>query len=179
MEFEALLDASELTPHDVLDIVRHAAGEWVATTMTGRMVLGAFLSSLATVVALGLARLAPGGVFAGQQLWTLEFSALFGCVMAAISVRFTWCLFTSTRAGGREQVFWIAAMFGTSALAQWGQMVGWAGRVSYGVLVIWAVAAILMTTDCMNMLTMSQILPRGHVPSRLRKRPPASPLGLA
>ena len=79
-EFEALLDASDLTRHDVLDILRHAAGEWVATTMTGRVVLGAFLSSLATVVALGLALLAPAGVVAGQQVWTLEFSLLFGVV---------------------------------------------------------------------------------------------------
>lgn len=178
-EFEALLDASDLTPPDVLNICWHAAGEWVATTMTGRIVLGVLLSSLGTIVALGLAILAPGGIVVRQQLWTIEFSLPFGVLMTAMSFRFAWCVFTCTRAGGREQIFWIAALFGTSVLAQWGQMVGWGDSVSPSVLVIWAFAAIFMTTDCVNTLAMSRILPRGQVPSRLRRRPPARPLGLA
>ena len=179
MEFEALLDASDLTTHDVLNIFWHAASEWVATTMTGRIVLGVLLSSLGTVVALGLAILAPGGIVARQQLWTLEFSLPLGLLMIAMSFRFAWCVFTCTRVGGREQISWIAAMLGTSVLAQWGQMVGWGDSVSPGVLLIWAFAAIFMTTDCVNTLAMSRILPPGQVPSRLRKRPPANPLGLA
>lgn len=177
-EFEALLDAVDLTPQDVINVCGLAAGEWVATTMTGRIVMGVLLSSVATVVALGLAILAPGGVFAGQQFWTIEFSVPFGMVMAAVSFRFAWCVFTGTRAGGREQFFWIAAIFGTSTLAQWGQMVGWGDRMSPSVLVIWGFAALLMTTDCMNMLTISRTLPRGQMPSRSRRPPPARPLGL-
>ena len=178
-EFEALLDASDLTPHDVLNICWHAAGEWVSTTMTGRIALGVLLSSLGTVVALGLAALAPGGIVARQQLWTIEFSLPFGLLMAAMSFRFAWCVLTGTRVGGREQIVWITAMFGTSTLAQWGQMVGWPDSVSPGVLVIWAFAALFMTTDCVNTLAMSRILPRDQVHSRLRRRPPARPLGLA
>jgi hypothetical protein len=177
-EFEALLDASDLTRHDVLNILGHAAGEWVASTGTGRVVLGVFLSSLATVVALGLARLAPAGVLAGQQVWTLEFSLLFGILMTAMSIRLTWCLFTGTRIGGREQIFWIAAMFVTSALGQWGQMVGWRDGFAPGVPIIWAFSTSFMTMECINTLAMSRILPHGQVPSRLRRRPPARPLGL-
>jgi hypothetical protein len=178
-EFEALLDANDLTWQDVLDILRHAAVEWIATTIPGRIVLGALLSSLTTVVAAGLAILAPAAVVAGQQLWTLEFSLLFGLVMTAMSLRFAWCVYTGARAGAREQIFWIAGMSVASVLAQWGQMVGWRDGMSPGVPVIWAFAALFMTTDCMHMLAMSRILPHGEAPSRLRRRPPAHPLGLA
>jgi hypothetical protein len=179
VEFEAMLEASDLTPHDVRNILWYAIRERVATTMTGRVVLGTFLSSLATLVALGLATLAPAGVVAGHQLWTIELSVPFGLVMTAMSLRFAWCVYTGTRIGGREQVLWIAWMSVVSVLAQWGQMVGWRDGMSPGVPVIWALAAIFMTTDCVNTLAMSRILPHGQAPSRLRQRPPARPLGLA
>ncbi len=178
-EFEALLDATDLTRQDVRNIVQHAAGEWIATTITGRVVLGVFLSSVATGVALGLAILAPEGAFAGQQPWTLEFSALFALVMLAMACRYTWCVVTCTRAGGREQIFWIVATFVSSTLAQWGQIVGWPYGGSPRVPTLWVLAAVFMTTNCMDTLAISRIVPRAQTPVRLRRRPPARPLGLA
>jgi hypothetical protein len=178
-EFEALLESSHLTRPEVLDILRHAAVEWIATTITGRVVLGVLLSSLATGVALALAILAPQAAFAGQQLWTLEFSALFALVMLAMACRYTWCVVTCTRTVGREQIFWIVATFVSSTLAQWGQIVGWPYGGSPRVPTLWVVAAVFMTTNCMDTLAISRIIPRGQTPVRLRQRPPARPLGLA
>ena len=175
-EFGALLEARDLTRKDVLDIVRHAASEWVANTITGRMVLGLMLSSVATLVAGILAVVA-----APDLAQSLPFSAFWGFVSAAMGIRFAWCVYFGTRAGAREQIFWITAMFLSSAFAQWGQIVGFrdSSAAPPAVSVVWAFGALFMITNCMNTLAMSRIFPRGQAPVRLRRRPPARPLGLA
>ena len=177
-EFEAMLDATELSSHDVRNILRHAAGEWIAHTAIGRFVLGAALASIATIIALGLAAISPSPQIGS---WPIEFSALFGLLMAATSIRFLVCLATRTRASSREQALWIAGLFVTCAAGQWGQMVGWRESSVAGpsVLSIWGIATALMTATCMNTLGWSRVLPRGQSPVRLRQRPPARPLGLA
>jgi hypothetical protein len=178
VEFEALLESSDLTPRDVLNILRHAAGEWIAHTVIGRYVLGVMLASAATLIALGLAAIPPR-VPIGS--WPIELSALFGFLLAATSIRFLVCLATRKRTSGREQAVWIAALFVTCVGGQWGQMVGWRESTVAGpsVLSIWLVATALMTSTCMNTLGWSRILPRGQAAVRLRQRPPTRPLGLA
>lgn len=180
-EFEALLDASDLTPRDVLNILRHAAGEWIAQTVIGRFAIGVTLASAATVVALGLVAISPDGPIGSDEGWPIGLSALFGLLLTATSVRFLVCVATRTRASGREQALWIAALFVTCAVGQWGQMVGWRESSVAGPSLrsIWALATLLMTTTCMNTLGWSRILLRGQAPVRLRQRPPARPLGLA
>lgn len=177
-EFEALLDATDLTRQDVLDILRHAAVEWIAHSVIGRVVLGVALASVATVVALGLVAISPSTAIGS---WPIGLSALFGFLLAATSIRFLVCLASRKRASGREQAVWIAALFVTCAAGQWGQMVGWRESSVAGpsVLSIWSVATLLMTSICMNTLGWSRVLPRGQAPVRLRQRPPARPLGLA
>ena len=177
-EFEAMLEATELQRDDVRNIVRHAAGEWIAHTVIGRFVLGVALASVATLIALGLVAISPRGSIGS---WPIELSALFGFLLAATSIRFLVCLATRTRASGREQALWIATLFVTCAAGQWGQMVGWRESSVAGpsVLSIWSVATLLMTSTCLNTFGWSRILPRGQAPVQLRQRPPARPLGLA
>jgi hypothetical protein len=173
-----MLEATELQRDDVRNIVRHAAGEWIAHTVIGRFVLGVALASVATLIALGLVAISPRGSIGS---WPIALSALFGFLLAATSIRFLVCLATRTRASGREQAVWIAALFVTCVGGQWGQMVGWRESTvaAPSVLSIWLVATALMTSTCMNTFGWSRMLPRGQTPVRLRRRPPARPLGLA
>lgn len=172
-----MLEVTELRSADVLNILRHAAGEWIAHTIIGRCVLGVTLASAATLIALGLAAIPPRAPIGS---WPIELSALFGFLLAGTSIRFLACLATRKRASGREQAVWIAALFVTCVGGQWGQMVGWRESTvaAPSVLSIWLVATALMTSTCMNTLGWSRILPRGQAPVRLRQRPPAHPLGL-
>lgn len=174
-EFCALLEATDLTHKDVLDIVRHAAVEWVTNTITGRMILGLILSSVATLAAFGLTTFAHPEIAQGLPL-----SAFWGFVSAAMGLRFAWCVYFGRRTGAREQSLWIAAMFLTSAFGQWGQIVGFrdSSVPPPAVPVIWGFATLFMVANCMNTFAMSRVFPRGQAQVQLRKRPPLRPLGL-
>ena len=48
-EFVAMLDGTAIDRHVVRDVVRAAAGEWIFETLTGRILLGVFVTAIGSV----------------------------------------------------------------------------------------------------------------------------------
>ena len=174
-EFEALLESSRLTRRDVADVVRRAAGEWIAHTMIGRIILGTVLAASATVLAAGLTALTPVDV--AQQNWPIVTLVAFGLLDLGMSCRFLWCALMRERILAREQTAWMTALFVTSIATQWGARVVLTAATMPGIAMLVAMWTIFVQSS-MQTMAMSRILPHGQVPHRLRKGPAARPLGL-
>jgi hypothetical protein len=177
VEFEALLESSQLTWREVGDVLRRAAAEWIAHTNIGRIILGAGLAFLGAVLASVLAAMTPGAL--RHHEWPIGLLVVFGLAEMGMGCRFMWCALTGTRVGIAEQKAWITALFVTSTAAQWGALVAqWVPPPS-SLSTLWMTQMSLMVMSCTNSLAMSRIGPRGFPPVQLHKRPPARPLGLA
>ena len=131
-EFLALLKSSDLNRWLVLDVVRAAAREWLARTLTGRLILGPSIAFAATLCALGLrATVTTDPVFSyvdGRTLvappWPVALGFGFVMVTLAASLRaMVGVVRPDVRVGSRELALWTAALFVTSIGAQWGEMV--------------------------------------------------------
>ena len=176
-EFEALLEASSLTRRDAVDVLRRAAAEWIAHTNIGRVVLGAGLALLATVLANGLA--AVTRISLTHQDWPMGLAIAFGLTELGMSSRFLWCALTGTRVQVSEQKAWIAALFMSSTAGQWGALAALGESPLSPLWTLWMTLSGVMVMSCTTALAMSRIGPRGFPPVQLHKRPPARPLGLA
>jgi hypothetical protein len=116
-EFEALLESSPLTRRNVVDVVRRAAGEWIAHTAIGRLILGGALAAIGNLLAAGLAAISPRDL-QGEN-WPIVLVITFGLVEVGMSCRFLWCALTRTRTLASEQTAWIVALFVMSIASRW------------------------------------------------------------
>ena len=177
VEFEALLESTPLTRRSVADVVRRAAGEWIANTVIGRIILGTVLAAAATGLAAGLAAVMPTELW--EQNWPIVTLVAFGLVDLGVSCRFLWCALMRERILPREQKAWMSALFVASIATQWGARIVFMqpgfGSGPWMVIAVW----FMLVQGSMQTMAMSRILPHGQEPRRLHKRPAARPLGLA
>ena len=157
-EFEALLESSPLTRRTVADVVRRAAGEWIAHTLIGRVILGTVLALAATALADLLTLITPGGL--GNQSWLIVTPFVFGLVEVGMGCRFLWCALMRERILRREQTAWMTALFVMSVA------VLWAARVVFTDpgLSLWRATSVgtwaMLVQSSMQAMAMSRILPR-------------------
>ena len=175
-QFEVLLESAPVSRRDVVDVLRLVA-EWIAHTNIGRIMLGAGLGFLATVVAILLAAVTPNGL--AHHDWPMGLSITFGLIEFGMSCRFLWCAVTGTRVRAAEQKAWIAGLFVTSTAAQWGALVAQGIPPPSSLLTMWMTLTSVMVMSCTISLAMSRLGPRGFPSVQLRTRPPERPLGMA
>lgn len=188
-EFAALLESTDITSSVVVDVATRAAGVWIATTLTGRLILGAALATTATAVAIVLTIAFPVGPIVvlenGHEFasapWPTGLSVFFGLLSMSFGIRTLAFVATGARAGVREQRWWLVAFFAASALAQWGQMVAHLGTggAPSPILLIWGISAVFLAVDSLYVLMLSSNFSPALAGSLRPKSPPSRPLGLS
>jgi hypothetical protein len=155
-EFIAMLDPAPLDRRAVLDTLRCACDEWIFRTMTGRVVMGVMVATVANLAAWHLLSIVPlqadvqyladGHKLVGPP-WPTHLAASLWFVEASLFLRSVAGFFPSFRIGRGELVAWLILLCGHATIQQWSDVVCWldTGIAAPSRWDVWADSAMRLT----------------------------------